>query len=112
MRLADLVPGVSACLRVAIQDGQPVACGLLHCHDGACVPFTPGDYLPPPILHPLYLRLLPMVWICPLCGAHVTTILEETVLPFRGDSENWDRVRPESQLTYSPCGCAGRILLD
>lgn len=126
LRYADLVPGESPCLRVAytrrpwhvrllpfrrkrwLDRNRPVACGLLWQHDSLCVPFVPGDYLPPPILHPLDVLLDPMIWRCPLCKGNFNHWDSEAVTPFRGGRENWDRVRVEQQWTFQPCGCVGR----
>lgn len=90
-----------------------VPCGLLANHDGEHVPFAPGDYLPPPLLHPLDMWLLLPAWRCPVCtekfncspGAEVVTV-------FRGDWDNWIRAVPEWQWEFQPCGCVGRAVPD
>jgi len=106
MRLADMTPE-SPCLRLA--DGYE-QCGLLWQHAGPCVPFTPGDYLPPPILHPLDVAVRSMLrsWLCLLCGTQFTSVIAEYVTAFRGEQVNWDRPSFETRLTFLPCGCVGR----
>lgn len=103
-----LVPGVSPC--PALAGDHP--CGLLWRHDGGHVPFLPGEYLPPPLLHPLDLLLLgvaaPQGCRCPLCGQWAGAPDCELVTPFRGAPENWGRARAEWQWTFLPCGCTGR----
>lgn len=48
-----------------------VLCGLLWWHEGACVPFVPGEYLRAPLIHPLDLWAVtrpwqrPGPWRCP-----------------------------------------------
>lgn len=109
MRLSDLTPK-SPCPRVAA-GYQP--CGLLWQHPGQCVPFTPGDYLAPPMLHPLNLgRARADRWRprCPLCWRlAVWNASAGTV--FRGDSANWDRPSVEWEFTFEPCGCVGRLVV-
>lgn len=112
IRLADLVPGESGCPRVAFDGDDIVPCGLLWQHDGPCVPFTPGDYLPPPIAHPLDLlrpRLLEIPR-CPMCRAPVRHTIVDYVTAFRGGEANWGRAQLEAQITATPCGCVMRNL--
>lgn len=130
LRLFDLVAGESDCPRVAyayrpwhvrllpfrrkrwFNRNPPVACGLLWQHDGPCVQLVPGDYLPPPLLHPLDMRLVLPAWRCPLCTQNFNSWNAEPVTAFRGCQENWDRVRTEWEWTFQPCGCVGREVPD
>lgn len=130
IRLSDLVPGESGCPRVAyvrrpwhvrvlpfrrkrwFNQNPPTMCGLLWQHDGPCAPFVPGDYLPPPLLHPLDMLLDPPAWCCPLCKQNFNAWNAEPVTAFRGGQENWDRVRTEWQWSFEPCGCVGREVPD
>lgn len=48
-----------ACPGLVPVDGEPALCGLWLGHAGACTPHV-GDYLPPPLLHPLDARLVPL----------------------------------------------------
>lgn len=106
MRLADLTPD-DPCPRIAAGYER---CGLLWQHPGLCVPFTPGDYLPPPILHPLdaAVRSMLRLWLCPLCDAGFVSVVADYVTAFRGEQSNWDRPSVETQLTFLPCGCVAR----
>ena len=123
MRLSDLTPD-SPCPRIAA--GQRYfgrwrwhreygPCGLLWQHPGPCVLFAPGDYLPPPMLHPLDLdRATADRWrlLCPLCWCRVSGWNSDAVTAFRGDSVNWDRPSAEWEFTFEPCGCVGRVVVD
>jgi len=120
MHLPDLPPG-SPCLGMAASRRywdrwrwQRVygPCGLLWQHPGPCVLFAPGDYLPPPLLHPLdTLFAPPFTWRCPLCGDAVKSVNEDYVTAFRGRRADWDWALPETQLTFWPCGCVGREII-
>lgn len=111
-----MAEGVAAGCQWLHEDYTP--CGLLAGHDGGHVPFVPGEYLPPPLLHPIDVLLasaadLPW-WRCRclLCGAWSGMPDGELVTPFRGGSENWDQVRAEWQWTFRPCGRVGREVPD
>lgn len=112
--MITLAPGVSPCPALA---GDHL-CGLLWRHDGNHVPFVPGEYLPPSLLHPIDVMLAAaadLPWWrcrCPLCGAWSGMPDGEVVTAFRGGPENWDRVRAEWQWTFWPCGCVGRTVPD
>lgn len=110
LRLSDLVPDESGCPRIAFDGHDAVDCGLLWRHDGPCVPFTPGDYLLPPIAHPLDLLPVPMLQRsrCPMCRARVENVIVEYVTAFRGGEANWDRAVLETQIEVLPCGCVMR----
>lgn len=111
MYLADLTPE-SPCLRVAA-GYQP--CGLLWQHSGPCVPFVPGDYLPPPMLHPLDFNMPPgNRWHmrCPLCRCPAAGWNVDAGTVFRGDNVNWGHASVEWEFTFEPCGCGGRVVLE
>lgn len=102
------------CPRVVEHDGGYYACGLADWdHDGDCVWFVPGDYLPPPLLHPLDafnagLHRPPWWWMarCPLCGSGLTfQEAEFTTVTYVGDE-----VREELRWRFEPCGCVAREL--
>lgn len=110
VRLVDLTPE-SPCPRVA--DGYEL-CGLLWQHPGPCVPFVPGDYLAPLLLHPLDLgTALADRWhmLCPMCWRRVTDWDAPLSTVSRGGSINWDRPSVEYEFTFQPCGCVGRVIL-
>lgn len=83
------------------------ACGLLWRYDGDHVPFVPGEYLPPPLLHPLDTVKAAHARCCPLCGGESTPPVAEAVTAFRGD---YDRPSFEWQWAFWPCGCVGRTV--
>jgi len=90
-------------------------CGLLWQHPGPCVPFVPGEYLPPPMLHPVdFSTALGSRWYmrCPLCRRPTTGWNASTGTVFRGDSVNWDRPSAEWEFTFEPCGCVGRVIVE
>jgi len=102
----------SPCPRIAA-GCQP--CGLLWQHPGPCVPFAPGDYLTPPMLHPLDFNTPPSSWwhmLCPLCRRRTAGWNASAVTVFRGDSVNWDRPSVEWEFTFEPCGCVGRVVVE
>ena len=111
LRLADLASN-SPCPRIA-SNHQP--CGLLWQHPNQCVPFMPGDYLPPPMLHPLdFSTTLGSRWhmLCPLCRCPVTSWDGPLSTVFRGDAVNWGRPSVEWEFTFEPCGCVGRVVVE
>lgn len=79
-------------------------CGLLAGHLGDHVPFVPGEYLPPPLLHPLDAFKAAHARRCLLCGNESTPPVAEAVTAFRGEHANWDRASFEWQWTFWPCG--------
>lgn len=90
-------------------------CGLWCGHDGDHLPYTPGDYLPEPILHPLDLLLRrPGVLRCPICGSVDKTwglcfgvefgLISRQV----GDEIH---LSTEGIWRFEPCGCEGREIL-
>jgi hypothetical protein len=102
------------CPRIA-EGSDP--CGLFHGHNGPCVTFVPGDYLPPPLLHPLdwwaAFRTWPWTWWCPLCWHRADGFSDaDFVTAFRGEQVNWGRPSHEWQITFEPCGCVGRTVDD
>lgn len=103
-----LVPGESPCPALV----GDRACGLLWRHDGDHVPFVPGEYLPPPLLHPLDRMKAVNARCCPLCGGESTPPIAEAVTAFRGEHTNWDRPSFEWQWEFWPCGCVGRTVPD
>ncbi|MEU5596671.1 hypothetical protein [Streptomyces sp. NPDC020298] len=98
-------------------------CGLWCDHDGDHVPYTPGAYLPPPIISPLGLLALQRCrWsclVCPLCGRRGEYVSCDP--PFRvrrdGDgSTSWYEPDDgpgdiEILWQFEPCGCEGREIL-
>lgn len=93
----------TACPRIA-EDYVP--CGLLWCHDGPCVPFVPGGYLPPPILHPLDEWLARRLWRCPLCWRSINAVNAEYLTVFR--QGQGDQLSEETEITCWPCECVVR----
>ncbi len=86
-------------------------CGLLFGHAGPCVPFMPGDYLPPVLLHPLYGLRPTERWQCPVCAGRIGTFpVGEFLSVFRGGQANWDRPSDEMQFTFHPCRCMVRVV--
>ncbi|MGW1744571.1 hypothetical protein ACWCRD_02915 [Streptomyces sp. NPDC002092] len=102
-------------------------CGLWCGHDADHVPYTPGDYLPTPLLHPLDVAAI-LLWgfkRCPLCKASVAFRPWGNVVTgwyCEGPTQVWRLtgppawvVGPEWQWEYAwrfePCGCEGRELL-
>lgn len=86
-------------------------CGLWCGHDGECLPYVAGGYLPEPLLHPLdllRLRLTPWWrWRCPLCGADVRRLDQEPEAVARQDGDGW-RESDEAAWRFWPCGCRAR----
>lgn len=85
-------------------------CGLLAGHLGDHVPFVPGEYLPPPLLHPLDAFKAAHARRCLLCGNESTPPVAEAVTAFRGEHANWDRASFEWQWRFWPCGCVVRTV--
>lgn len=83
-------------------------CGLEHGHGGDHLPYTPGEYLPPPLLHPLDALLLQRPRRCPACGArldllgYVTTEVTHVFRHFTDDG--WGEPELEISWWFSPCG--------
>lgn len=92
-------------------------CGLWCGHEGDDhVPFTPGIYLPPPILTPidrLVLAATRRFMRCPGCGARADCctvrldvfhrVIDDAARLFTGTETHW---------TFDPCGCTLRELHD
>lgn len=94
--------------------GEPYQCGQLHGHAGDCTWFTPGGYLPAPLITALdwfdarwQARGLPW-WhsLCPMCGQRTTMETGERTLFIYCDAENAER--DEVRWEFQPCGCTGR----
>lgn len=90
-------------------------CGLWCGHDGEHLPFTPGVYLPPPMLHPLDVLLLSRTVAprCPVCGIRLRLgdfdYEREVAHAFRHfEDGQWSEPELESELRFSPCGCEAR----
>lgn len=112
------------CQRLADDVGEQ--CGLLHGHDGVCVPFTPGWYLPAPLLHPLEEVLVRVRMraglerICPngcsrlVADRYVRDAFLLTVeAPPPTYLLDWDRfAEPQVDFRFDPCGCEFRQILD
>ena len=108
--------GEHPCCRVAWRDDEPYQCGQWCGHDGDCTWWTPGGYLPPPLITPL--AWLAVGWphwgplwrvrCCPICGAGVRDIRAEFTRAIYCDAENAER--DEVRWEFGPCGCVGREL--
>lgn len=93
-------------------------CGLWCGHDGNHAPYTPGIYLPPPIISPHALLLTPR-FACPLCHADFSYDDGEGPLRVvRDGNGNAACYAPSSGpgdieilWQFHPCGCEGRELL-
>jgi hypothetical protein len=97
-----------------------VQCGLWCGHDGAHLPYVPGEYLPVPELHPLdVLRLTALSpwrpwWLvtCPVCGTDTKSWLTHReagdLATFVGGE--W-RVQRVLWWRFQPCGCEAREVL-
>lgn len=105
----------STCPRVVEHDGDLYACGLADWdHDGECVWFVPGGYLPPPLITPLDWLDAGWKgpwspgwrWQCPICRTPGDTAYSEPTLAIYGDAE--DAERNEIRWEFRPCGCEGR----
>lgn len=98
--------------------GEPYECGQLHGHGGECTWFTPGGYLPPPLITELdwfdaswRARRLPWwVQLCPACKARVDQVDSEASLVIYCDADSAER--DEIRWTFSPCGCEGREIVE
>ena len=88
-------------------------CGLWCGHDADHVPYTPGAYLPPPLISPL--DVLPVNLRrperCPLCQRWVDVYSSEETLAFRDIGDGWREPEHEGTWRFEPCGCEGRELL-
>jgi hypothetical protein len=83
--------------------GASGECGQFAGHDGPCVPFTPGEYLREPRIHPLDLRnILLSARVCP--DGHRYTSVEMHVHGFDYQSGALTYVL----LTFEPCNCRFR----
>lgn len=94
-------------------------CGLWCGHDGDHLPYTPGDYLAEPTLHPLDLLLpwqmrLPGAAHCPICGTADRTwglcfSVEYGLIARQVGDEI--HLSTEGIWRFEPCGCVGREIL-
>ncbi|MFI6274294.1 hypothetical protein [Streptomyces sp. NPDC050988] len=99
----------SRCYRILDDDG---VCELNRGHDGDCLPYEPGYYLPPPLITPLHILTL-MWWhprlVCLLCGTNATSVsCDGPVLVIR-DFDGPESV--ECDWRFKPCGCEGREIV-
>lgn len=105
----------SDCPNLVTRDGDlGYPCGLEWGHDGDHTWYTPGDYLPPPLIHPL--AFYDAGWLrgwqprrCPLCGRSLWNAAAENTHVFYGST---DECRHELRYQFSPCGCEGRVTID
>jgi hypothetical protein len=118
-----------ACPGLVWIDSDAHPCGLWWRHDGEHVPFV-GDYLPPPLLHPLDARLVPIRaretgtacpnghggrwfepfpgrrwWIEPSYQVEATTALRHFV------DGHWLAPQTELEWRFEPCGCTFREIV-
>src|SRR5690348_14925945 len=110
-----LAGGRHRCCRLADGTQGVEQCGLWCCHDGACLPYTPGEYLPEPMLHPLdLLRMRRAVfpwWRCPLCSRLTASdYAGDPVSMIRWDGAGWREPETEIAWQFTPCGCVGRVI--
>jgi len=97
------------------QVGEPYECGQWCGHPGDCTWWTPGGYLPPPLITPIdwLAARVRSRWPwqrCPLCGAWATGSDACPTLVVYGDAENAER--DEIRWEFGPCGCEGREIVD
>ena len=97
-------PG-SPCPQWLIAGGGVTKCGLLRDHDEHHLPWTPGSYLPDPIIHPLDLRLIIVSrrWRCPE-GCPISGFMcwePKTVHVMQGSE--WIADRCEQLWLFDPC---------
>lgn len=91
------------CVALVWIDGDPYLCGLAHGHHGGHVPFV-GDYLPPPILHPLA-----TINRCPVCGQWCRPERGGPVLVMRHfEGGEWLPGETEFGWLFQPCGHEAR----
>lgn len=93
-------------------------CGLWCGHDGDHLPFTPGGYLPPPMLHPLDILLLSRTRAprCPVCGIRLRLgdfgYEWEVTHAFRHfEDGQWGEPELEIDWWFGPCGHEVREIL-
>lgn len=91
-------------------------CGLEHRHADDHVPFVPGEYLPPPMLHPLDVLLLVRRRLprCPACGVlpSVVEIDTQVTHAFRHFEDGaWGEPELEIEWRFDPCGHEAREVL-
>lgn len=114
-RHLQLAGGDHGCCRLVDGAQGDQQCGLWCCHDGPCLPYTPGEYLPEPMLHPLdLLRMRRAVfpwWRCPLCSRLTASDrAEDPVSMIRWDGAGWREPETETAWEFTPCGCVGRVI--
>lgn len=91
-------------------------CGLEHRHADGHVPFVPGEYLPPPMLHPLDVLLITRTRMprCPVCRVRLRSAScdWEVTHAFRHfDGGHWDAPELEIEWRFDPCGHKAREVL-
>lgn len=89
-------------------------CGLEHRHEDDHVPFTPGEYLPPPMLHPLDVLLVMRTRMprCPLCGVRLRGVEAQETHAFRHfEDGDWGAPEVEIEWRFDPCGHEAREVL-
>lgn len=110
-------------------DAEALQCGLYSKHDGPCTPNV-GDYLPPPILHPLDAWLVRVrqyatgrpcpnghggAWYSPFPGRRLWTDpsygIEWTTMFRHFEDGAWLPPESEALWRFEPCGCEFREIL-
>lgn len=91
-------------------------CGLDHGHDGEHLPYTPGEYLPPPMLHPLDILLLSRTRAprCPVCGIRLGSFGYEWEVThaFRHFADGvWGEPEVEVGWRFQPCEHGAREIV-
>jgi len=111
---APLQPAAALVARLRKRSyGDPYQCGQLHEHPGDCTWWTPGDYLPPPLMPP-WTDTVGRTVLCPVCRSPVcewaggpTTVVYGST----GDGTGMGEVREEVRWEFGPCGCEARELV-
>lgn len=99
------------CPGVAFEDGELFHCGLLFRHAGQCVPFVPGVYLQPSIVHPLDLRPYGQQWRwrCPEGCLTIGFDSEDPTHHMHHDGTDWVLHDVSVVFCFDPCGHEFRI---
>lgn len=88
-------------------------CGLEQGHDGEHLPYTPGEYLGLPRLHPLDVLRVVLNRACPLCGVRLMAwsySVAERVMRLADDGR-WAEMPPECEWWFEPCWHRAREVL-